>query len=225
MGAYPWKRKWPPTPVFLPGEFHGQRSLAGYSPWGHRVQHNWETEQALTCGCRHMQYSHLTWPIDPHIVMKYFSFSSNNPTLDVYFAWSKYSYISFLITGYCSYVTHFPIFYHNICRCLCNKSWCLMLRHVQLFATPRTAYIYLDLSFCFLCRTSKILFHGFLYAVVSDFKKPFIIHVTVLLSVMCTLSLVALFSSFIFQQFKYDIMKHDFFFIHPTCGFSAFSIL
>ena len=32
----PWRRKWPPTPVFLPGEFHGQRSLAGYSPWGHK---------------------------------------------------------------------------------------------------------------------------------------------------------------------------------------------
>ena len=29
----PWKRKWQPTPVFLPGESHGQRSLAGYSPW------------------------------------------------------------------------------------------------------------------------------------------------------------------------------------------------
>jgi len=27
-------RKWLPTPVFLPGEFHGQRSLEGYSPWG-----------------------------------------------------------------------------------------------------------------------------------------------------------------------------------------------
>ena len=26
-------RKWQPTPVFLPGQFHGQRSLAGYSPW------------------------------------------------------------------------------------------------------------------------------------------------------------------------------------------------
>ena len=26
----PWRRKWQPTPVFLPGEFHGQRSLAGY---------------------------------------------------------------------------------------------------------------------------------------------------------------------------------------------------
>ena len=30
----PWRREWQPTPVFLPGEFHGQRSLAGYSPWG-----------------------------------------------------------------------------------------------------------------------------------------------------------------------------------------------
>ena len=30
----PWRRKWQPTPVFLPGEFHGQSSLVGYSPWG-----------------------------------------------------------------------------------------------------------------------------------------------------------------------------------------------
>ena len=30
----PWGRKWQPTPVFLPGEFNGQRSLVGYSPWG-----------------------------------------------------------------------------------------------------------------------------------------------------------------------------------------------
>ena len=29
-----WRRKWQPTPVFLPGKFHGQRSLEGYSPWG-----------------------------------------------------------------------------------------------------------------------------------------------------------------------------------------------
>ena len=31
----PWSRKWQPTPVFLPGQFHGQRSLVGYSPWGY----------------------------------------------------------------------------------------------------------------------------------------------------------------------------------------------
>ena len=29
-----WRREWQPTPVFLPGESHGQRSLPGYSPWG-----------------------------------------------------------------------------------------------------------------------------------------------------------------------------------------------
>ena len=29
----PWRREWQPIPVFLPGECHGQRSLAGYSPW------------------------------------------------------------------------------------------------------------------------------------------------------------------------------------------------
>ena len=31
-----WRKKWQPTPVFLPGESHGQRNLAGYSPWGHK---------------------------------------------------------------------------------------------------------------------------------------------------------------------------------------------
>ena len=33
-GKIPWRRKW--QPVFLPGESHGQRSLAGYGPWGHK---------------------------------------------------------------------------------------------------------------------------------------------------------------------------------------------
>ena len=33
-GKIPWRREWQPTPVFLLGEFHGQRSLASYSPWG-----------------------------------------------------------------------------------------------------------------------------------------------------------------------------------------------
>ena len=33
MGKIPWRRKWQPTTVFLPGKFHGQRRLVGYSPW------------------------------------------------------------------------------------------------------------------------------------------------------------------------------------------------
>ena len=36
VGKIPWRRKWQPTPVFLPGEPHGQRRLAGCSPWGHK---------------------------------------------------------------------------------------------------------------------------------------------------------------------------------------------
>ena len=35
-GMTPWRRKWQPTPIFLPGKFHGQRSLVGYSPRGHK---------------------------------------------------------------------------------------------------------------------------------------------------------------------------------------------
>ena len=33
---FPWRRKWQPTPVLLPGESHGGRSLVGYSPWGRK---------------------------------------------------------------------------------------------------------------------------------------------------------------------------------------------
>ena len=41
----PWRRKWQPTPVFLPGKFRGQRSLVGYSPRGsQRVEHDLATE-------------------------------------------------------------------------------------------------------------------------------------------------------------------------------------
>ena len=36
FGKIPRRRKWHPAPVFLPGEFHGQRRLVGYSPWGHK---------------------------------------------------------------------------------------------------------------------------------------------------------------------------------------------
>ena len=36
VGGMSWRRKWQPTPVFLPGEFKGPRSLVGYSQWGHK---------------------------------------------------------------------------------------------------------------------------------------------------------------------------------------------
>ena len=36
VGKIPWGRAWQPTPIFLPGKFHGQRIVADYSPWGHK---------------------------------------------------------------------------------------------------------------------------------------------------------------------------------------------
>ena len=44
----PWRRIWQPTQVFLPVKSDSQRTLAGYSPWGHRVRHDWATECAHT---------------------------------------------------------------------------------------------------------------------------------------------------------------------------------
>ena len=44
----PWRRAWQPTPVFLPGDSHGQSSLVGYSPWVcKRVRHDLVTEQHI----------------------------------------------------------------------------------------------------------------------------------------------------------------------------------
>ena len=40
FGKIPWRKKWEPTPVFLPGESHGPRSMVGYSPWGCRIRHD-----------------------------------------------------------------------------------------------------------------------------------------------------------------------------------------
>ena len=42
VGKIPWRRTWPPTPVFLPGESHGQRSLAVYSPQGRKESNTTE---------------------------------------------------------------------------------------------------------------------------------------------------------------------------------------
>ena len=47
----PLEKEWQPTPVFLPGESHGQRNLEGYSPWGHKeLDMTKATEYALMHG-------------------------------------------------------------------------------------------------------------------------------------------------------------------------------
>ena len=46
-----WRRKWQPTPVFLPGESQGRGSLVGCSPWGRRVGHDWCNLAAAAAFC------------------------------------------------------------------------------------------------------------------------------------------------------------------------------
>ena len=47
-GRFPWRKKWQPTPVFLPGESHGQRSQVGYSPRGRKESDTPETMEHST---------------------------------------------------------------------------------------------------------------------------------------------------------------------------------
>ena len=55
VGKIPWRREWQPTPVFFPGEFHGQRGLVGYSPGvaKSRTQfRNWTTTTKMRRGIK-----------------------------------------------------------------------------------------------------------------------------------------------------------------------------
>ena len=47
VGKVHWRRKWQPIPVLLPGKSHGQRSLVGYSPWGHQESDTTERAHAM----------------------------------------------------------------------------------------------------------------------------------------------------------------------------------
>ena len=49
VGKIPWRRAWCPTPVFLPGESHGQRSLADCSPWGFKESDRMKWGSTHTC--------------------------------------------------------------------------------------------------------------------------------------------------------------------------------
>ena len=58
----PWRKTWQPTAVFLSGKFQGQRSLAGYSPWGCKSQtrlSNWTAKTLTNTTCTHTHtYTH-----------------------------------------------------------------------------------------------------------------------------------------------------------------------
>ena len=74
VGKVPWRRKWQPTPVFLPGKSHGQKSLTGYGPWGRkesditerlsthrRKKAETERENSLNCSLNLIACTNFFW--------------------------------------------------------------------------------------------------------------------------------------------------------------------
>ena len=97
----PWRRKWQPTPIYLPEKSDGQRSLAGYSPWGHkRVRHSWTTKQQqhiiIFLGnkiCIYERVAHASFGNMPHLQKVGYSPSSK----------STHSTSSLLANNHCSW--------------------------------------------------------------------------------------------------------------------------
>ena len=70
VGKIAWRRKWQPTPVFLPGKFHGQRSLVGYSPWGQTGQAGAITWSHYSITCFTFSYDRIwRWQWHPTPVL------------------------------------------------------------------------------------------------------------------------------------------------------------
>ena len=101
----PWRREWQPTPVFLPGEFHGQGSLAGYSPWGSKELDI--TEQlTLSLSLFHAvvrnnpKRSHVPFSQFPYMVTSF----KSQPA-----CWFSQDTACFITTGISRGHTHFPL--------------------------------------------------------------------------------------------------------------------
>ena len=72
------EKEWQPTPVFLPGESRGQRSLAGYGPWGHkRVGHYLATKQQQNHSLLSLYFLQI---ISSLLKLSYLSLSPHNTT-------------------------------------------------------------------------------------------------------------------------------------------------
>ena len=69
VGKIPWRRKWQPTPVFLPGESHGRRSLVGYCPWGCKESDMTERLHFTSLHFLHLRTLSLGPSLLPHMAL------------------------------------------------------------------------------------------------------------------------------------------------------------
>ena len=113
VGKIPWRRSWQPSPVFLPGEFHGQRSLVGYSLWGlQRIRHHFITKQ---------QQQHQNSPPLLHfteIIFFHLPFTENMQNV------SSILYIYTYIYIYIAFIWYFPFVYlYSFCLNMVHSIW------------------------------------------------------------------------------------------------------
>ena len=96
----PWKRKWQPTPVILPGESHGQRSLVGYSPWACKETRRSDSTTTTTKARRWTQKMYL-------LICWYLTLKANSSQWLTHGDWS----VSFacLWTSYLLSYHHLPL--------------------------------------------------------------------------------------------------------------------
>ena len=98
----PWRRAWQPTPVLLPGESHGQRSLVGYSPWGPKEsRHDWKTEHRyLISGI--IQYFSFKW-LMLYFIISLKSLKFIHVTACVSFHSLQADFTLYIYTTFCSF--------------------------------------------------------------------------------------------------------------------------
>ena len=102
VGKIPWRRKWQPAPVFLPGESHGQRSLAGYSPGGHQESNT--TEQPSM----HIAFNSQMWINEIGITRSY-------RTLSLTFLGTVQLLFKVAVSAAVSEISDFSTSFFNIC--------------------------------------------------------------------------------------------------------------
>ena len=155
VGKIPWRRAQQPTPVFLPGEFHGQRSLMGYSPSSHRESDMTEwlththtqthTLPSILISNKENHFSYL-WLISIHIIDLFFQlcpgiiyqlFPSH---YESFISQSLFSVSIDMHSTLFHYLNFFSIFSHHIFLLLTVK----VILHLSLFfillPSPFTAF-------------------------------------------------------------------------------------
>ena len=136
VGKIPWRRKWQPTPVLLPGKSHGQRSLVGYSPWGRRVGHNWATPSP---------------PLGTYILDCLMFFHRSL----ILFIFQGFIFLFVFLDIFCFYVFKFT----NVLWCLISWSYIFFISRILFFTSNSLICIFSCLLFLLLVCTQFSIIH------------------------------------------------------------------